>query len=456
MAELLTKDPTADDIAAAVFQHLVNDPSGGLSAKVKAQVEELLGPLPHAGGAERNTIHEQVEAIVKAKVDEMGIEESLAEMREALSTKQPERVEQAKSLDELLQHGDRHNPNAVGAELDGRFEGFNGFIRAVATQNKRFAEQRDPRLTMIGETPIVKAALTGEEIELGGALVPEEFRTQLMMAQLEPTSIRPRATVLPMSSHTISVPAIRDESHSGGTVFGGVHFQWTESGDDIDDSEPDFSQIRLTAKLLTGRTDVNNTMLADSFASVPMLLGRMWPAAHRWTEELAYMRGTGSGQPLGIKNANCLIDSGDALSGDVDPAALATMLSHLLPESYGTACWHAHPSLLPDFVQLRIGDTPVFAIDQTRPIPMTLFGMPLVLTEHCDGNGTSGDLFLSDWRFYIIGDRQAMTMAASEHAQFARNRTVFRSVSRLDGQPWMDTAITLRDGSHTVSPFVVR
>ena len=355
MAESLTLTASADDIAAAVFNHLVNDPSGGLSAKVKAEVEGLLGPLPAASDAERRTIHEQVEAIVKAKVDEMGIEESLADMREAMATKQPERVEQAKSLDELLQHGDRHNPNAVGAELDGRFEGFNGFIRAVATQNKQFTEQRDPRLTMIGETPIVKAALTGEEIELGGALVPEEFRAQLMMAQLEPTSIRPRATVLPMSSHTISVPAIRDESHSGGTVFGGVHFQWLESGDDMDESEPDFSQIRLTAKLLTGRTDVNNTMLADSFASVPMLLGRMWPAAHRWTEELAFMRGSGAGEPLGIKNANCLVDSGDTLSGNVDPGALAKMLSHLLPESYGTACWHAHPALLPDFVQLRVG-----------------------------------------------------------------------------------------------------
>ena len=348
------------------------------------------------------------------------------------------------------------NPAAVGAPLDGRYSNLKDFLRSVATLNPKFSTDRDPRLTMLGNSPDVKAALTGGEIDLGGALVPEEFRAQLLMMALGPTSIRARATNIPMSSQTLTVPAIRDTDHSGGSVYGGVKFFWTESGDDIPASQPDFSQIRLTAKLLTGLTEVHNTMLMDSFTSVPALLGQMWPKAAMWTEELAYMRGSGAGEPLGIREAPCLLDSGSGLSTAFTPGQAATMLSHLLPESYSSAAWHIHPSMLPEIVQMSHGSTSALQFDYTQPIPLRLFGLPIVITEHCDVNGTNGDVFLADWRFYLIGDRQAMSMAASEHTLFSQYRTVFRSVSRLDGQPWMDTPLTLRDGTHKVSPFVVR
>ena len=457
MGELLTKDPSADDIARAIVDELVTDRNKQLSSLVKEQVREILGALPtdDRSAAFKNFLHEQIEASVTQKVKDANIEEELAAVREALATKAPERAADNLSLEDIWDSS-KANPAAVGAQIDGRFGGFIDYIRGVATLNPRVQRDRDPRLSMLGEHIPASAALTGEEIELGGALVPEEFRSQLMMMALQPTSIRPKATVIPMMSQTLSVPAIRDKSHSGGTVYGGIHFQWMESGNTIPASDPEFTQIRLIAKLLVGRTDINNTMLMDSFTSLPNLLGMMWPMAHRWSEELAFMRGTGAGQPLGIKQANCLIDSGDTLSGDFDVGAAANMLSHLLPESYSSACWLIHPSILPELVQMTVGSTSAFQFDYSQPVPGRLFGLPVIFTEHCDGNGTSGDVFLADWRFYLIGDRQAMSMAASEHNKFPEYQTVFRSVSRLDAQPWMDTALTLRDGSHMVSPFVVR
>ena len=46
-------------------------------------------------------------------------------------------------------------------------------------------------------------------------------------------------------------------------------------------------------------------------------------------------------------------------------------------------------------------------------------------------------------------------IAASEHVNFLKNQLTWRVVSRLDGQPWLDKAITLQDGATQVSPFVV-
>ena len=54
----------------------------------------------------------------------------------------------------------------------------------------------------------------------------------------------------------------------------------------------------------------------------------------------------------------------------------------------------------------------------------------------------------------LIGDRQAMTMSQSEHVLFATDQTAFRLIQRLDGRPWLITALTPRNGTNTVSPYV--
>ena len=45
-------------------------------------------------------------------------------------------------------------------------------------------------------------------------------------------------------------------------------------------------------------------------------------------------------------------------------------------------------------------------------------------------------------------------MEASPHVKFVNDQTVFRGIQRLDGQPWLDSALTLSDGTTTVSPFI--
>ena len=47
-----------------------------------------------------------------------------------------------------------------------------------------------------------------------------------------------------------------------------------------------------------------------------------------------------------------------------------------------------------------------------------------------------------------------LEVAASEHVNFLKNQMTWRVVERIDGQPWLSGAVTLADGSSTVSPFV--
>ena len=43
---------------------------------------------------------------------------------------------------------------------------------------------------------------------------------------------------------------------------------------------------------------------------------------------------------------------------------------------------------------------------------------------------------------------------ASEHVYFATDQTALRMIERLDGQPWIDSTLTARNGTDTMSAFI--
>ena len=417
--------PGADDAALV----------SSLAPQIAAGMVDLIAPLQASHAA-------QVELIksLEATVRQMAVQSAPAA---------PTRPA-APDGDILRLAAGNANPDAIGAQLDGRYNGFGDFVRAVYRRD-------NDRLMRIPQSGNVEAALDGEELPDGGALVPEEFRAALMRPTLMPTSIRSRATVLPMGSASLDVPYLRDTSHAGGVIYGGIQTYWLEAGETMTMSEPEFAQVHLVPKNLVAGCVVRNTMLADSFASVPALLGMLYPEALRRAEERTFLRGDGAGKPLGIFNSPALID----VTRDTDAANLSAgdvhaMEGRLMPGSEMRAVWMIHPGLRPDLGKLNLGGVQYWQEDLSMPRPMTLNGRPVILSEFCSAPGTAGDMVLADWMYYLIGDRQAMSLAVSGHARFEELATVFRFNERVDGQPWIDSDLTLEQGGaeNSVSPFV--
>ena len=328
-------------------------------------------------------------------------------------------------------------------------------MRAVIRRDLRGVA--DDRLMDVGGTG-VSAALTGEEIELGGALVPEEFRPVLLSGMLSSGNIRPKAMTIPMGSGSIVVPAIRDGDHSDGAVFGGVKFEWLEQGDEITESDPDFKTVTLNARALAARTVLPNTLLEDSFMTVPALIMQLYQQAVPWVEEGAFIRGDGAGKPQGVLNSPAAVSVSRSTSDEFDVEDLFGMESHLMPGSGDRAMWVMHPQVKTQLGQLNSGSVQSWHPALSASMPDTLNGRPIMFSEHCSGLGSRGDVMLIDWMFYLIGDRQALSMMASPHERFSRNQTVIRAIERIDGAPWIDTAITPahRMGStYKMSPFVI-
>ena len=296
----------------------------------------------------------------------------------------------------------------------------------------------------------------------GGFLVPEEFRAELLMLALETAVVRPRANVVPMGSSSLRYPAILDTSHAT-NVFGGVSGAWVAEGGTVSSAtnQPSFSGVRLTANKLTAYSVFSNELRADSALSIENLITTLYPQAVAYFEDDAFLNGTGAGQPLGIINADAMIsvakETGQAATTVVWENILK-MYSRMLPSSLGRAVWVAHNDTFPQLATMSLavgtGGGAVWLGNGVSGPPVTVLGRPVVFTEKAQTLGTAGDISFVDFGQYLIGDRQAMTMAASDHVLFTTDENVVRFIQRVDGRPWLVSALTPRNGSNTVSPYV--
>ena len=56
---------------------------------------------------------------------------------------------------------------------------------------------------------------------------------------------------------------------------------------------------------------------------------------------------------------------------------------------------------------------------------------------------------------YLIGDRQQIRVDSSEHFLFQNNQVAYRLISRVDGRPWLQSALTPHNNSSsTLSAFI--
>lgn len=343
------------------------------------------------------------------------------------------------------------NGRGAGAPFVGKFDSLGDWLNK--TSHQYAAKHGLPAVY----NDLNEAGASGE-----GFIVPEEFRAELLRLSLETAVVRPRARVIPMSTATLRMPVIRDTSHAS-TVFGGVSASWVAEAASLSSStnQPTFGQVALVARKLTGYTVASNELLADSAISLEALVTSMFGDALAYFEDDSFIAGTGVGQPLGILNAAAMVsvakETGQAAT-TLTYENLVKQYSRMLPQSLSRAVFYGHPDIFPQLAQMALnvgtGGSAVWISNAASGPPATIFGRPLILTEKAETLGAAGDLTFCDFGFYLIGDRMAMQMASSPHVNFTTDEMVWRFVQRVDGRPWLQSALTPRNGTNTLSPFV--
>ena len=346
-----------------------------------------------------------------------------------------------------------YNPTAMGASIDKEFTGSGDFFASIWHNRQKDASLQAKLMR-------VRNAFSSTVPSEGGFLIPERLRSELLRVSLETSIVRPRARVIPMETLRVPIPAI-DSTSNVSSVYGGIVGYWTEEGAALTASQASFGRVVLDAKKLTAYTEAPNELISDSLISFQALIDTIFPEALGFYEDDAFLNGTGVGEPLGVLNGTAGIsvakESGQSAASIVWENIIK-MYARMLPSSLGRAVWVASIDTFPELATMALnvgtGGSAIWLNNGVEGPPMTILGRPVVFTEKTPVVGQAGDINLIDFGFYLIGDRQVMSAQSSEHYRFGNDMTAYRIIERVDGRPWLNTAITPKNGGATLSPFV--
>jgi HK97 family phage major capsid protein len=292
---------------------------------------------------------------------------------------------------------------------------------------------------------------------LGGFLVPEEFRADILSAALERGIVRPRALQQPMSTDKLNIPVLVDSSRAT-AIYGGITCQYPAEGDDLAGTmvAPKIGQVGLSTKDLVAFAYLSNALAADA-PNFEQFMKTAFGKALAFYEDVDFIWGPGGARPLGIMNATATVSVTRAANGALGWADLRKMAGRLLPGSWATAVFLVSPDALVALYAVTLASTVAgFHVDTGR----LFMGIPIIVTEKCSALGTTGDVILADFQGYVIGDR-SMVIAASAETSYSsgsygwlQNQTAWKIWQRYDGQPILSAAITPYKGANSLSHFV--
>lgn len=350
-----------------------------------------------------------------------------------------------------------YNRRAPGVKLDTQFDDWGGFLQN--TWYKATSAESHAAKDRIGQ---VQNAFGSTVPADGGFLIPERLRADLLRVSLETAVVRPRARVIPMDSLTVPFPTI-DSTTNATSVFGGVVGYWTEEGGTLTDSAPSFGRVTLRANKLTIYSVIPNELFQDSIISLDAFMSDLYPEAVSWFEDVAFISGDGVGKPLGYLNAPAGVSVAKETNQTAGTIVLENILkaySRMLPSSLGRGVWIAHIDTMPELATMALsvgtGGSAVWLTNnglEGGP-PTNILGRPVIFTEKVPSVGSVGDIAFVDLSYYLIGDRMAMQAATSQDFRFGTDETAMRVIERVDGRPWIQSAVTPQTGSNQLSPFV--
>jgi HK97 family phage major capsid protein len=360
-----------------------------------------------------------------------------------------------------------YNKAAPGAEFErayrseDRFDTIGEYCMAIKEERSPSAHpSRKGLMQKLENVRSFQNSFGSEDPGAGGFLIPEIMRSELLQLALEESIVRSRATVIPMSTLRVPIPAVDDTTHAS-SLFGGVIFYWAEESASLTESQAVFGRVVLDAKKLTGFFKVPNELLADAPAFSGWFDSRI-PAGLAWWEDVAFLNETGAGTPMGCIGAQnpAYVTVDRATSSELNWADIVTMYSRMLPTSLKSAVWVCSIDVFPLLAQISLSSPGIWMGGYGAPTaseapPVTIMGRPVIFTEKVGPSLTVGDISFVDFGYYLIGDRQAVAVAASDQFAFQNDQTAYRIIERVDGRPWVQSALTPHNGSSaTLSPYV--
>jgi HK97 family phage major capsid protein len=436
--------------------------------KLKAAIAELLSKqtaiLDEADAKSAGVLS----AEQRTEFDKLQAEKEAKETELAAAEKDLERKQQLKADQKKYGQGQGRKAPEAGVEVkslkdhseDDPKRGFKTpreFMLGVvkATKEGRIEDPRLRRLAALAAGSDEHGAYSDPH---GGFVVPVGFSPDVMSTMADADPMAGRVTDVPMDSPSVNVPARVDKNHSS-SVSGGLTVSRREETGSATSSRLEMEKITLKADSLFGMAYATEELLTDSAITFIALIEagfREEFAGHLINERL---NGSGVGEYLGVMNSGCLVSiakEGSQAADTINGTNILKMRARCW--RYSNAIWLANQDTYVQLVSAHIagtnGDVFLFNPSRGEDAPDMLLGRPIIFAEWAQTLGDKGDIVLGNWSQFLEGTYQPLQQAESVHVRFVEHERAMKFWVRNAGAPWWRSALTPKNSSTTLSPFV--
>lgn len=418
----------------------IDEKYGAKFKELSEKAQELGEKLAAAPTDEQSDLKESLEKI-EATVKEL-TDAREGELREVEQKALKNKVE---SLDEVLKnlresdHGERFSFGTVSEETQ---KAVYGEERSFFADAKRF-KQGDPEAGERWQEALGEKAMTSAQGTTGGYLVPPQVSSEILQLREQNNILRPLFSKLNVNSDTLRIAGVAQGLLAG----------WVAELAEKPLSELTFGEISVNTFTKAGMAVVSNQLLRDSNPSVDRLIYNDLGKRLAALEEIAFIDGTGTGQPLGILRTPG-VDTTSLTSTDVDDLldAVIDSITEIYTNYFGAPnAIVMHPRTWARIIKARkTAEATEYAVgppgqrQATDPLPGygtganpigSLFGHPVYTTRNVPVNKGASDnesrIIVGNFSEGLILDHAGVTLDSSEHVYFTTNQTIFRAEDQV-------------------------
>jgi len=350
----------------------------------------------------------------------------------------------------------------ITKEVRKAFGGPNGYLLAMARRSMH--GMTDAQRAVAAKVDAFHARTivgTASDATGGEFLLPLQQVANIFTTQMGVGGILETAQRFPVAGRTLRIPFAKQTSALVDRPMAGIaNVSIVGEAAEKPEKEITFAQRLLTVYKWAAYTELSDEILSDDFTGdlAPTVQAMIGGQIVNAINESVTIDGTGSSQPLGAfngSNASLVKVSRKTASQFKIEDVFAMYARHIVgPQSR----WYIHPSVLPQFMNLAVGDTTLMT-NLSGAASMQLLGIPVVVTPLVSVLGSEGDVCLGNGAFYALALRQALTVESSIHYKFRHDITAYRFLARAGGLPIPDGTYSYKAANsaktYEVSPFVV-
>lgn len=335
--------------------------------------------------------------------------------------------------------GDKESEQTYGPEGE---RSFYSDARGVFTNEDPSARER-------WEGALGKAMTEGTGTA-GGFLVPPQVSSELLALRQQDAVLRNLFSTVSVSSTDLRIASVES-----GLVAG-----WVAELAEKPKADLTFAEIGVQTFTAAGMAVTSNQLLRDATHSVDTLVNQDLARRLRAVEEVAFINGSGTNQPLGILNTAGV---GDTVYDDASPTVLELLdkvqdaITAVYTDFFAPPdAIVMHPAAWGNIVKAREAGTPStyivgnpgtstgFGRRPGEPIPGygsgpvprgELFGLPVYCTANMPrtlgADGKQSAIIVGAFKEGLILDHEAIRLDSSPHVYFTSNQTIFRAEEQV-------------------------